>query len=96
VFFVFVFKAGIQSLSTCLPVDIEIVAPFNTTEQPSFSHQALQQCFRNMQSQCLRVDTWISDSVLGSSDVGHVFEPWSNLTKYYKISMCCLSTKHVA
>jgi hypothetical protein len=38
---VFVFKPGIKSLSTCLPVGIEIVPPFSTTVQPSASAQAM-------------------------------------------------------
>jgi hypothetical protein len=38
---VFVFKPGIKSLSTCLPVGIEIVPPFSTTVQPSASPQAI-------------------------------------------------------
>ena len=95
-FCVFFFKAGIQSLSMCLSMGIEIVAPFITTKQPSGSHQGLQQYFRNIQPQCPRVDTWIIDSVLASSAVVHMFEPWSNLIKYYTLSIRCLSTKQVA
>jgi len=50
------FKSGIKSLSTCLPVSIEIVPPFSTTVQTAASHQAIQKCFRVRQSQCPRVD----------------------------------------
>ena len=31
----FCFQTGLKSLSTCLPVGIEIVPPFSTTVQPS-------------------------------------------------------------
>jgi hypothetical protein len=47
----FLFSNGIKSLSMCLPVGIEIVPPFSTTLQPSASPQAIQKCFRVVQSQ---------------------------------------------
>jgi len=37
----FVFKPGIKSLSTCLPVGIEILPPFSNTVQPLASPQAI-------------------------------------------------------
>jgi hypothetical protein len=46
----FVFKPGIKTLSTCLPVGIEIVPPFSTTVQRLASAQAIQKCFRVVQS----------------------------------------------
>jgi hypothetical protein len=35
-------------------------------------------------------------SVLASSAVDRGFEPWSGLTKDYKIGICCFSTNHAA
>ena len=35
-------------------------------------------------------------SMLASSAVDCVFEPWSGQTKEYKIGICCFSTKHAA
>ena len=35
-------------------------------------------------------------SVLASSAVDHVFEPWSGQTKDYNIGICCLFAKHAA
>ena len=35
-------------------------------------------------------------SVLATSAVDRVFEPWSGQTKDYKIGICCFSAKHVA
>jgi hypothetical protein len=35
-------------------------------------------------------------SVLTSSAVDRVFEPWSGRTKYYEIGICCFSAKHTA
>ena len=35
-------------------------------------------------------------SVLNSSAIDHVFEPWSGQTKDYKIGICCFSAKHTA
>ena len=35
-------------------------------------------------------------SVLTSSAVDRVFEPWSGRTKYYEIGICCFSAKHAA
>jgi len=33
-------------------------------------------------------------SVLASSSVDRVFEPWSGQTKEYRISICCFSAKN--
>ena len=38
----------------------------------------------------------VIDSVLASSAVDHGFEPRSDQTKDYKISICCFSNKHAA
>jgi hypothetical protein len=35
-------------------------------------------------------------SVLASSAVDGVFEPWSGQTKDYEIGICCFSAKHAA
>jgi hypothetical protein len=35
-------------------------------------------------------------SVLASSAVDDVFEPWSGQTKDYEIGICCFSAKHAA